>query len=211
MLSYVNSSEQFVQSKTKVFNMIDNYIYLYHTDTLIALPIYPDTVDDTMSILYSTSTTLSGSAPIYSFSNSGPRTLGVSLKLHRDMMNQINTENSSLKIPNLSDDDYLDVAIKQLQAVALPRYTQTIKMVHPPLVAIRFGNDIFCKGVINGQVSVQYEAPILTNGKYAQVTVSFSISEVDPYDADTVMKMGSFRGLNTDLENRIYNNKERLI
>ena len=211
MLQYVNSNEQFVQSEHKTFNMIDNYIYLYHTDTLIALPVYPDSIDDSYSIEYSSTSTLSSSAPIYSFAHSGPRQLGISLKLHRDMMNSINTSNSSLNIPNLSDEDYLDIAINQLQSMAVPRYRALERMVTPPIVAVRFGNDIFCKGVISGQVSVTKEAPILVNGKYAVVTVSFSILEVDPYDADTVMNLGSFRGLNTDLSTRIHNSKEYLV
>ena len=211
MQQYVDNNETFVSTNKKPFTMIDNYIYLYHTDTLIALPLYPDSIDDSYSVEYSGTSTLSSAAPIYSFAHSGPRQLGINLKLHRDMMNSINTENTSLKIDNLSDDDYLDVAIKQLQSMAVPRYRALERMVTPPIVAVRFGDDIFCKGIISGQVTVTKEAPILVNNKYAIVNVSFSVLETDPYDADTVMQLGSFRGLNTDLENRIHNSKEKLL
>ena len=39
---------------------------------------------------------------------------------------------------------------------------------------------------------------------WKQVDVSFTISEIDPYDAQTVMQQGSFRGINKTLERRIY-------
>ena len=67
-----------------------------------------------------------------------------------------------------------------------------------------FLNDIFIKGVINGTVGVTYNYPILKNGKYASVSISFAVSEIDPYDATDVMQTGSFRGLSTSLERRIW-------
>ena len=57
-------------------------------------------------------------------------------------------------------------------------------MVDPPVVSVRLGDDIYCKGVINGAVGVSYEPPVLSNGKYAIINISFSIYEIDPYDAD---------------------------
>ena len=80
-----------------IFNMIDNYIYLYHTDTLVVLPTYADSITDTMSASFSQTTPLARSAPIYSYSSSGPRQLTITLDLHRDMMQQINYQVSHLK------------------------------------------------------------------------------------------------------------------
>ena len=48
------------------------------------------------------------------------------------------------------------------------------------MVAVRFGNEIFIKGVVTTGVSVTYEKPILSNNKYAVVTIAFTVSEVDP-------------------------------
>lgn len=42
-------------------------------------------------------------------------------------------------------------------------------------------------------MSVSYSGPILYNDKYAVVTIGFQITEVDPYDAETVTQVGSFR------------------
>ena len=189
---------------TKPFNMIDNYVYLYHTDTLIALPLYPEQISDTMQISYTPSMPLSRSAPIYSYSHSGPRSMSLQLPLHRDMMNQINVSTSRLNIPELSDEDYVDLMIRQLQAAAVPKYAASEKMVNPPMVAVRFGNCIFCKGIVDGNVNVIHSGPILTYDKYALATVEFTVTEVDPYDADVILLEGGMRGLRTTLENRVH-------
>lgn len=191
-------------SNTFTFNMIENYIYLYHTKTLIAIPTYPESLTDSMGVEFSAASPLSRSAPIYSYVKSGPRSVQITLDLHRDMMNDVNTLSSNLKISNLTDVDYVDTMIKQLQSMALPKYSATEKMVDPPLIAVRFGNELFCKGVVTGDVSTHLSGPILRTDKYAQVSISFTVNEVDPYDAATVARLGSFRGLNTDLERNVW-------
>lgn len=207
---YVNREDKLVNQSEKAFNMIDNYIYLYHTNTLIALPLYPESISDSMSTNYAENSLMSRSAPIFSYSNSGPRTLQIELPLHRDMMNSVNTDMSTLDIAELGDEDYVDIMIKQLQSAAVPSYAASEKMVNPPMVAIRFGNSIFCKGVVKGGVTATHSGPILSYGdndfygKYAVVTVSFSVSEVDPYDANTIMLEGGFRGLRTTLDNNVF-------
>lgn len=187
---------------SKIFNMIDNYIYLYHTDTFIVIPAYPENFSDSMRVEYSSETPLSRSAPIFSYSSSGPRSIRVSVKLHRDMMMQINQNVSNAKLE--INDDYVDILIKQIQAAALPVYYAESKMVDPPIVAIRFGNEIFCKGVVTGDVTVNYDLPILPNKKYASVELDFTLNEIDPYDAYTIQQVGSFRGINETLERKIY-------
>ena len=190
------------QTDLRIFNMIDNYIYLYHTDTFIVIPAYPQNFTDSMTANFSTETPLMRSAPILSYSTSGPRTIDVNIAMHREMMHQINYKASNAKIE--LGNDYVDELIKQIQAVALPKYSTADKMVDPPLVAIRFGNEIFCKGVVNGTVAVTYDLPVLQNGKYAQVALNFTVTEIEPYDAETVLKVGSWRGLDQSLERRIW-------
>lgn len=194
---------------SKIFNMLDNYIYLYHTDTFIIIPAYPENFTDSMRVEYSQESPLMRSAPIFSYSSSGPRQLDVNITMHREMMQQINYGVSNADVG--LHDDYVDELIKQIQAAALPVYSASSKMVDPPIVAIRFGNEIFCKGVVSGDVRVTYDLPVLQNGKYAQVGLGFTIMEVDPYDALTVQKIGSFRGLDTSLERRLWKSAGRLF
>ena len=189
------------------YELITNYIYLFHIDKFILLPTYPETIQDSLPATFNETSPLSRSAPIFSYSHSGPRTIQVNLSLHRDMMQQLNYGVSNINLSEVDvGDDYIDVMIKQLQAVALPKYSMTkdSKMINPPLVALRFGNDIYIKGVVNGGITVTYSGPIGSDNKYKQVQVGFTVSEIDPYDATTVMQLGSFRGVNRSLERRIY-------
>lgn len=182
--------------------MIENYIYLYHVDKFIVLPTYPDSIQETLNSTFTETAILSRSAPIQTYASSGPRTVNVSLQLHRDMMTQINYGVSNIKLG--IGDDYVDTIIKELQAVALPKYMAAQKVVNPPMVAVRFGNTMFIKGIVNGGISTTYQLPIQSDGKYAQVNISFTVTEVDPYDAQTVMEQGSLRGLSRTLERKLF-------
>ena len=173
-----------------------NYIYLYHTDTYLMLPTFPESIVDTLSSTFNQTNALSRSAPIFTYSYSGPRTIEFQFTLHRDMFEQANNyglSNAKLEVGQ----DYFDYLIANLQSAALPKYTIGSKSVIPPLVAVRIGesDSIFIKGVINGSVSVSYSGPMSRDGKYMVVSVSFTVSEIDPYDATTVAKLGSFRGI----------------
>ena len=186
--------------------IIPNYIYFYHLDEFCILPLYPESITDQMNSKFAETNALSRSAPVFSYIQSGPRNVSINLKLHRDMMNDLNRDVSNIKknVVDFSKDDYIDILIKYLQAISLPRYKNYAagsKSVIPPMVAIRFGNDIFIKGVVTSGVSVTYTKPIMVDNKYAQAEITFTVSEVDPYDADYVAgkydngEGGSFRGL----------------
>lgn len=174
----------------------DNYIYISHLDEDLQywrLPVSPDTIQDSMNSTFSSESILGRSAPVYTYSSSGPRSVQMSLKLHRDLMDDVNEGYSNSK--QGVGEDYVENLIKALQAIAVPKYNLSNKAVEPPLVAIRIENQLFIKGIVTGGVTVTYQKPILYNGKYAIVNVSFNIEEVDPYDASTVYKNGSFRGV----------------
>lgn len=158
------------------------------------IPNYPDQIQDSMQSQYASTNALSRSAPVYSYSNSGPRVVKVSVDLHRDMLDLVNVNVSNLAIDNI-EDDYVDTIIKRLQSISVPKYNNSTKAVQPPMVAVRFGNEVFIKGVVVGSISVAYNKPILRGNKYAQVTLSFDIYETDPYDAATIAEQGSFRGI----------------
>lgn len=181
-----------------------SYIYISHLDVnsedekFLWLPTEPDSIQDSMTSTFGTTTALSRSAPIYTYSNSGPRSVQITLTLHRDMMDDANIGKSNITPED--GDDYVETLIKCLQAIALPRYNLNNKYVEPPLIGIRLANQIFIKGVVNGGVSVTYNKPLFANGKYAKVSISFNIYETDPYDSTTVQKNGSFRGLTKTLK-----------
>ena len=177
---------------------VTNYIYLYHTDKFIIIPEYPESITDNMTSTFNQTTALSRSAPVFTYANSGPRVVTINLELHRDMVNDLNITagNTNLKSNVVSQtDDYVDILIKELQSIALPRYNVNNRAVIPPRVAVRFGNELFISGVVNSAIQCTYSKPILSNGKYAKVSISFTVYEYDPYDATLVSQLGSFRGI----------------
>ena len=177
---------------------VTNYIYLYHTDKFIIIPEYPESITDNMGSSFNQTQALSRSAPVFTYAYSGPRTVDFTLELHRDMVNDLNITagNTNLKSNVVSQtDDYVDILIKELQSIALPRYNVNNRAVIPPRVAVRFGNELFISGVVNSAIQCTYSKPILSNGKYARVSIHFTVSEYDPYDATSVSQLGSFRGI----------------
>ena len=190
--------------------LVENYIYLYHipgdnsseTGQFVIIPTWPESYTDSLSSTFASENILARSAPIFAYSYSGPRSITITIALHRDMMTQLNYGVSNLKLE--IGDDYVDTIINKLQAMALPKYDYGSKLVNPPMIAVRFGNEFFIKGVVNGGVNVTGTLPVLSNGKYSQMGIQFTVTEVDPYDAETVVNQGSMRGLSTSLERNLY-------
>lgn len=175
----------------------DCYLYISHLDDghkYWQLPGYPDEVTDSMSTSFVQNTALGRSAPVYTFSNAGPRTIAITLRFHRDMF-----EDMPSNVTPRDGEDKAESFIHALQAIAVPKYNLTNKAIEPPLVAIRLGQEVFIKGVVVSGVNVTYGKPILVNEKYATLQISFTVAEVDPYDASTIFQNGSFRGLTATL------------
>lgn len=187
-----NDALRYTKKSRIIYDHIDNYIYLHHTSTLLMLPVYPENLQDQSSANFSSTQPLGRSAPIYSYTHSGPRQISFSFTLHRDMMNQAN-QWVDTNIQLGEGEDYVDAFIRCIQAAALPRYSSSDKMIDPPLVTVRVSDDVCIKGVVNGGVGVDYRLPINKMNKYAVVGVNFQVSEVDPYDADLVLSIGSYR------------------
>jgi len=180
----------------KKFEMPENYIYISHLDEgyqFWRLPFWPDSISDTMRSTFGETQALGRSAPVYTFSNAGPRQVQFQIKLHRDMMDDVNMNWSNAALED--GEDYLDALIRALQSIAVPKYNLSNKAVEPPLIAIKIGDEVFCKGILSSEIGLTKEKPILSNNKYAQCSLSITVSEIDPYDATTVYKNGSFRGV----------------
>lgn len=208
---------------------LSNYIYLYHLNLYWFIPMYPDDISDSMGSTFSRTDALSRSAPVFTYSSSGPRNVTISLSLHRDMMREYaKADGRSLDrskfyrmggvqnqiamplggydsffpaefegTPSSLSEDYIDSLVRALQATALPNYNsynQNSKVVVPPMVAVRLGNEIFIKGVITSEITVNKKKPIMADGKYSTINLQFTVSEVDPYTANQVEQQGSFRG-----------------
>ena len=196
------------------FGWPSNYIYISHLDKSLEprlmnepntppqywwLPCCPQTIQDSMSSSFAPTSALGRSAPVQTYQGSGPRTVQIEIQLHRDMMDTVNANNTA--VTNLVGEDYVDSLIRALQSISVPKYNLSNKAVEPPLVALRLSNEVFIKGIVSGDIGITYEMPIISGDRYAQVRLSITVTEVDPYDASSVYKNGSFRGVVRTLSN----------
>ena len=178
-----------------------NVLYISHLDKEYQywiLPSTPTTITDTMTSSFQETNALGRSAPVLTYSNSGPRRVQISLSFRIDDFADKNANNKSIKKgccrPEIGEYEH-DGFLRALQSVSLPKYDMSNKAVEPPLVALRLSNEVFIKGVITSDINVTYGLPIIYGNRYASVEVGFTITEVDPYDAATVFTNGSFRGV----------------
>lgn len=217
MASPTNESH-FNYSNKSSFTLIENYIYIYQLNKYVIIPVYPESITDSLGSTFSEENILSRTAPIQSYSNSGPRRVQFTLPLHRDMMNSFNWQNNSFidEIGTELNEDYIDTLIRYLQAMALPSFkaveaasSKYNRMVNPPVISCRFGNTIFIKGIVSGDVGVTYEGPIDANGKYVQVNIIFNVVELEPQDAESIAKNGSFRSGEVALTAGLHKSMER--
>ena len=205
------------QIKPKEWDFGECWLYISHLDDLSItdpnekekikywrLPCWPDAISDRMGSTFGQTTALGRTAPVYTYSNSGPRTVQISLTLHRDIINDDNYEWSNSQLQY--DEDYVDNLINALRAIALPKYNLQNKSIEPPIVALRLGTEIFIKGIVTGEIGLTFGKPILKNGKYATVELSLDITEIDPYDSTSVYKNGGFRGVVSTMKDYMHIN-----
>ena len=186
--------------KIKAVIPSDNYIYFHHLNKGITIPVDPEAVSDSMSAGWANSTPLSRSAPIYSYSNSGPRSVQFSFNLHRDLVKQFNPDwIGKTNLGWRQGYDVVDLLINNLEACVLPTYQETGKIVNPPVISVKIRNEIYIKGVVSS-VGKSFSLPLINYGdeknpsfKYAMVNINLGISEVTPYDASIISAFGGYR------------------
>ena len=115
-----------------------SYIYLYHIDEFIKLPVYPESIVDTLQSTFAQQNALSRSAPVFTYSNSGPRSISFQFQFHRNLLDEVNIGGLGYATLQVGE-DWTDALIRKLQAAALPVYRSGDKSVIPPMVAIRIG------------------------------------------------------------------------
>lgn len=169
----------------------DNWVYLHHIGKKFILPVDPDAVSDNMNVSYAENMPLSRSAPIYSYQNSGPRSVAATWTLHRDLCREFNPEWAE------EGQDPVDLLVTNLDALVLPEYEAANKLVNPPLVSLKIRDEIYIKGVVSGNVGLTYGLPIINYGtesapsfKYAMITISFGVNEITPYSASILPAVG---------------------
>ena len=196
-------------------NKFQSYVYIYHMGLKFNLPVLPDSINDSLPISFNQEPILARSAPQITFSNAGPRTLGITLKLHRHLFCLENADvehyrdvNNILmarvpagdgQIVSAPATDVLDIFINAMLTLSLPKYTDTTKVLVPPSILIRFGEESCIRGVPSN-ISKTASGVWLKNGKLSEISLTFTITEVEPFSAQYVAKNGTLRSISTDLQ-----------
>ena len=189
------------------------YIYIYHLGLQFNIPTIPDSFNDSLGIQFEATPVLGRSAPQQTFTSAGPRSIQVSLKFHRQIFALENpqlgtlTQSKKVLMPDVATGelveykatDAADVFINALQALSVPKYTDAAKSIVPPSLFVRFGDEIAIRGVPSGFQKIS-SGPWLKSNKQAEVTITFTVTEVEPYSAQYVAQNGGLRGLSTTLE-----------
>lgn len=180
--------KQTINAKNKSLGIpTDNYIIFHHTGKSFIIPVDPDSVADSMSASFAQNHPLSRSAPIYSYQNSGPRSVQVSFTLHRDLCKEFN--------PN--SEDAVEELVNNLEGMVLPDYNSASKVVNPPIVSLKIRDEIFITGIVQN-VGKSFNLPLLNyngNYKYAIVNLNFSVAEIQPYSASILPSVKGGRRL----------------
>lgn len=182
---YKYSTDEIVTSDKLSGLKYNNYIHNHSTGATYYLP-YPDTLNDSMAVSYTPVTILSRSAPVYVWTNSGPRTVSVEFNLHRDM------DNDSVIIGLTKRQFTVNKFLDEIQSLSLPSYSNS-GVITAPQISMRIGSKCFITGVLTSAPQVNYNKPLNKDGEYQQATVSLAISEVGAYDADIVRSVGNYR------------------
>ena len=156
----------------KCFIKIDGTEYYF--------PCYPEKFTDTRQANYTSQNPLGRSEPFQIYQNSGPRTVSVSFRMHREMLNDDILA---------SKQNHIDILVCAIQSATYPMaYGSHI----PPRVQLVLGDSCSITGVIEGSVSAEWgetivesylddsrlSDPRLGEERYQVVDLSFSVTEV---------------------------------
>lgn len=174
-----------------------SYLYIYHLKKEWYLPVLPQGITNSLPISFSPTPIPLSSAPLQTFSSAGPRTVSITLKMHRKMFELEDKKNGAKKMEELIND---------ISALALPKYTSASKLVVPPTVLYRAGNEVCIRGIVSGNVSITTSGAWQRDGKLSEIDIQFTIVEVEAFSAEYAQNHGVLRSIPTDLTRSVWQN-----
>lgn len=180
-----------------MLDLVQNYIYFHHLETGCIIPQFPESVSDSMSAKFNNTEILGRSAPIVTYSGSGPRQVSIALKLHRDMLADVNLTNVTFLGEAIDPEEAINILIRTMEAAVLPKYVDATKAINPPVISVRIGRDIYIKGVCS-RVQHEWNGPI-RDDRYLQCDISFDVQEYNAYDAKLAKTLGKYRGQDSNV------------
>jgi hypothetical protein len=174
-----------------------SYLYIYHLKKEWYLPVLPQSISNSLPISFSPTTIPLSSAPLQTFSSAGPRSVSISLKMHRKMFELEDPKKGAERMEELIND---------ISALALPKYTNASKLVVPPTVLYRAGNEVCIRGIVSGNVTISNSGAWQRDGKLSEIDIQFTIIEVEAFSADYAQNHGVLRSIPTDLTHSVWQN-----
>jgi hypothetical protein len=98
--------------------------------------------------------------------------------------------------------DIVQDLIDTIEASVIPTYEASAKMINPPMVTVNIANQTRITGVVNGRVSKRHHGH-WRDGKQVQCAITFTVSEIEPFSAPMVARLGGYRGISRTLENTV--------
>lgn len=183
--------------------MVESYIYIYHINKQFFLPVVPDSFTNSLPINFSSTPIPMSSAPLQTFSSAGPRSLAVTLKLNRALFEMDNADewqwDKTTRENHFKErSEKMEQLINALSALSLPTYSNSTKLVVPPSILYRAGEEVCISGIVSGNVTISTSG-VWVHGKLSNVDISFTITEVLPFSAEYTAKNGMYRSISTDL------------
>lgn len=133
--------------------------YIWIDGTTYYFPCYPESYTDSRQSNFTSQNPLGRSEPFQIYQNSGPRTVSVSFRMHREM-----THNGY---------DTVGRIVGAVQSATYPTGNESII----PKVYLSIGRNCSIWGVIEGQVSAEWSETINKEQQYNAVNLSFTVTE----------------------------------
>lgn len=147
--SVTNKGKVGYYSQKKCWIRINGIIYFF--------PCWPENYSDTRQSNFTSQHPLGRSEPFQIYQNSGPRTVSVTFRMHREMEHTNTVED----------------VVAAVQSAVYPTGSDSIV----PKVTLNLGNSCYITGVIAGTVSTDWGETINADDKYNVVTLSFTVTE----------------------------------
>lgn len=144
--------------------------------TTLWMPCWPESVSDSVSAKYEEGTVVGRSEPYIVFGGTGSRSIKFTFDMHREMT---------------GNEEEIEQIVKYIESAVYPNYDSAVAATR---VRVEIGSQICISGVMNDR-DVNWHGPIDENGKYKQVTVSFTVTEStgNPKSSNDIRKIGGFR------------------
>lgn len=139
-------------------------------------PCFPESYSDTHEVSIQPQEIMGRSEPFQIYKHTGPRSVSVRFKMHREMNHALETD--------------IDELVGALQSAIYPMGLDSII----PRVELVIGNNCYIKGIITSNIDTTWSETINKNTQYNMVEIGFTVTECTG-QPKTAMQVRNLRGV----------------